>query len=189
MRIALAILFFLSGAAALVYAVGWRRSLPLVLGVTAPALSAVLATFMAGLALGGAWSGRILRDRRPLLAYAGLELGIGVLGALSPWALDALPSTYVSARRALGDSAWIVPVRAAIAAIVLLPSATLMGATLPALAGAAARAGRRVAGSVAALYAANTLGAVAGALGAAFFAIERFGLRGSLELAAIVNVV
>src|SRR5262245_54576361 len=106
MRIALAILFFLSGAAALVYEVVWTRRLTLVLGVTAPAVSAVLATFMAGLALGGAMSGRILRGRRPLLAYAGLELGIGVLGAMSPWALDALPPMYVSARRALGESAW-----------------------------------------------------------------------------------
>lgn len=44
--------FFLSGASALIYEVVWTRLLALVLGVTLYAISAVLASFMAGLALG-----------------------------------------------------------------------------------------------------------------------------------------
>jgi spermidine synthase len=49
---ALAGLFFLSGAAALVYQVAWLRMISLVFGVTVYAASAVLTSFMGGLALG-----------------------------------------------------------------------------------------------------------------------------------------
>ena len=45
-------LFFLSGACGLVYQVVWLRQLTLIFGATAYATSAVLSTFMGGLALG-----------------------------------------------------------------------------------------------------------------------------------------
>ena len=47
------LLFFLSGAAALVYQVVWVRSLSLVFGGSHQAVATVLAIFMAGLGLGG----------------------------------------------------------------------------------------------------------------------------------------
>ena len=59
---ALALLFFMSGASALVYQVVWLRLLSLVFGVTVYAASAVLTSFMAGLAL-GSWGGGKLADR------------------------------------------------------------------------------------------------------------------------------
>ena len=52
------LLFFLSGTAALVYQVVWVRSLTLVFGGSHQAVTAVLAIFMAGLALGGYLIGR-----------------------------------------------------------------------------------------------------------------------------------
>ena len=51
------LLFFLSGASALVYQVLWMRLLALVFGVTVHAASTVLAAFMAGLAFGSASPG------------------------------------------------------------------------------------------------------------------------------------
>jgi hypothetical protein len=50
----LAVLFFFSGASALVYQVLWLRQLSLIFGVTIYAASTVLATFMTGLAIGSA---------------------------------------------------------------------------------------------------------------------------------------
>ena len=47
------LLFFLSGAAALAYQVVWVRSLTLVFGGSHLAVTAVLAIFMGGLAIGG----------------------------------------------------------------------------------------------------------------------------------------
>jgi spermidine synthase len=50
----LAICFLLSGATGLIYEVVWARMLGLVFGATTIAISAVLAAFMGGLALGSA---------------------------------------------------------------------------------------------------------------------------------------
>src|ERR671915_685704 len=75
---ALAVLFFLSGAAALVYQVLWLRLMGLVFGVTVHAATTVLASFMSGLALGSLAAGRLApRLRRPLLWFAAAELLIG----------------------------------------------------------------------------------------------------------------
>ena len=72
-------LFFLSGACSLVYEVIWLRMLLGVFGVSAHAVSTVLAAFMAGLALGGFYFGRAT-DRRAerLRTYGRLEIAIGV---------------------------------------------------------------------------------------------------------------
>src|SRR5262245_64054025 len=74
-------LFFLSGISGLLYQVAWTRMLHLLFGDTVLAVSTVLASFMAGLALGSFWVGRYV-DRRPrvLGLYAGLAAGIGLSG-------------------------------------------------------------------------------------------------------------
>jgi spermidine synthase len=64
----LLLLFFLSGISGLIYQVLWLRLLALVFGVTVYAASAVLASFMAGLASGSFIAGRLVdRARYPLL--------------------------------------------------------------------------------------------------------------------------
>src|SRR4030095_1850293 len=73
----LAVAFLVSGAAALMHEIVWSRLLGRVFGVTAFALSTVLAAFMAGLAIGSWWIGSRaegLADRRR--TYAWLEIGI-----------------------------------------------------------------------------------------------------------------
>ena len=83
--LALLVLFFFSGACSLVYQVVWVRMLMPVFGVSTFAVSIVLAAFMAGLALGSYWCGRVA-DRRGngLRLYALLELGIGVFALVFP---------------------------------------------------------------------------------------------------------
>jgi len=67
-------LFFLSGNAALIYEVLWTRQLGLVFGATTQAASAVLAAYMAGLALGAATGGRWAdRTANPLRLFGVLE--------------------------------------------------------------------------------------------------------------------
>ena len=74
------VVFFLSGAAGLVYEVLWTRQLALIFGVTTYAVSTVLATFMGGLALVSFLIGRFVdRSRNPILVYALLEIGIALL--------------------------------------------------------------------------------------------------------------
>src|SRR3954447_23253261 len=71
LRAAVVLLFLGSGFSALVYQVAWVRLLTPVFGVTAYAISTVIASFMGGLALGSYFAGRYIDRRRdPLRIYA-----------------------------------------------------------------------------------------------------------------------
>ena len=88
---AVALCLLLSGAAALVYQTAWLRQFSLVFGTAELAVCAVLAAYMAGLAAGAALIPKWLpRMRRPLLAYAALEVGIGLGAMLVPTLLKGL---------------------------------------------------------------------------------------------------
>jgi spermidine synthase len=160
----LAILFFLSGASALIYQVVWLRMLSLVFGVTVYAASAVLTSFMSGLAL-GSWGGGKLADRlrSPLRAFALLELGIAVTALAVPIALDEVGALYSFLHaRAPDDLARLTLARVVCSGVILLIPTTLMGASLPVLARYVRVRGEAIAGRVGALYAMNTAGGIAG---------------------------
>lgn len=185
-----ALLLFGSGFCALVYQTAWLRMLRLVFGASTASSAAVLAIFMGGLGFGGLLLGRIADCRRsPLRFYGGLEAGIALAAALSPWLVALVQKAYV----ALGGSGSLglaggSLVRLVLSALVLGIPTFLMGGTLPALARAveqAADTGRRRTGL---LYALNTLGAVAGALVTTFWALEHLGIRTTIWAAALLNL-
>src|SRR5215210_5021582 len=73
------LLFFLSGATALVYEVIWSKYLALMFGSTVQAQTVVLAVFMGGLAVGNRVFGkRSVQLKQPLAAYGYIELAIGL---------------------------------------------------------------------------------------------------------------
>src|SRR2546421_5979892 len=77
----LLLLFAGSGCAALIYEIVWFQLLQLVTGSSAVSLAVLLGTFMGGMCLGSVALPRLITPRRhPLLVYALLELGLGVLG-------------------------------------------------------------------------------------------------------------
>ncbi len=190
-------LFFASGIAGLVYQVIWLRQLTLIFGATAYASSAVLSTFMGGLALGAYWGGS-RADRwldSPLRTYGKLELGITAYAAAIPWLLDLTTPLLRLAWRFGADRNFAVLglVKFVAIALLILPATTLMGATLPVLSRLAAQIPRRVGASVGRLYAVNTFGAVVGAVLAAFVALPTLGMRrtllANLTLNSVVGIV
>ena len=100
-------------------------------GATAYAVSTVLASFMAGLALGAHFGGRWgARPKRPLLAYGGLEITVGLVCAASPFALGLVTDAYVSlARSAPSSLALLTVLRAALTAAAVIVPTMAMGAT------------------------------------------------------------
>jgi spermidine synthase len=186
-----ALLLFGSGFCALVYQTAWLRMFRLVFGASTAASAAVLAIFMAGLGFGGLLLGRRAdRQPSPLGLYAKLEAGIAVTAGLSPWLMAVAQWLYIalggSARLGLGGS---TVVRLVLSTLVLAVPTFLMGGTLPAVARAVERSadsGRRVVGL---LYAVNTLGAVLGTLATTFFSLEVLGVRKSIWIAALLNLV
>ena len=191
------VLFFASGAAGLVYQVVWLRQLTLIFGATAYATSAVLSTFMGGLALGSYWAGR-RADRwlgSPLRTYGKLELAITAYAGTIPWLLDRVTPLLEIAWRLGADRhfALLGLIKFIAIAILILPATTLMGATLPVLSRVAARTTRSIGARVGALYAVNTFGAVAGTVAAAFVALPTLGMKRTLlaniTLNALVGIV
>ena len=187
----IAIFLFGSGFCALAYQLAWLRLLRLVFGSSTWASAAVLAIFMGGLGLGGYLLGRRAeRTANPLDLYARLEVGISVAAALSVpliaavrWLYFALGGTEALGM-ALGSS-----VRLLFAAVVLAVPTFLMGGTLPAAVRAVTRAADTGRHSVGLLYAVNTLGAVMGAMVATFVLIELVGIRQTLWIACLLNLL
>src|SRR5262249_4489892 len=134
-------LFFLSGVSALAYELTWQRILHLLFGVSTPAVSAVLAAYMAGLALGGVLFGRLAdRARQPLRWYAGLESAIALTALLVPPAFVLVTRGYTTLHERLQPGPWQgLLLRFGLAFLLLLVPASLLGGTLPFMARLAVR--------------------------------------------------
>ncbi len=185
------LLFFLSGAAALVYQVVWVRSLTLVFGGSHQAVTAVLTIFMAGLALGGYLIGRVVdRVRRPLRLYGLLELGIAVSALAFVGLMKIYPSIYIPLAQGKDASVlYLTALRMLFSIVALIVPTTLMGGTLPVLSRFVSRQPETLRTSLSLLYGLNTLGAVLGALLAGFVLLRLCSVSTTLSLAVAANVV
>ena len=184
-------LLFGSGFCALVYQIGWLREFRLIFGASTAASAAVLAIFIGGLGFGGWLLGRRADTHpRPLALYAQLEVIVALSAAASPLLLTLVRQLYIAVGGTprLGLTGGTV-VRLILSALVLALPTLAMGGTLPAAARAITSQGDQRRRQLATLYGCNTLGAVAGCTLATFFALELFGTRATLWLAAGVNLI
>src|ERR1700728_1034218 len=127
----LLILFAGSGCSALIYEVAWYQVLQLALGSTAVSLGVLLATFMGGLCIGSIALPRLkLTEKKPLRIYAAIELGIATFGIVVTLAMPLVARVYIiGAEHGMPG----MLLRGLVAAVSMLPSTILMGASLPAI--------------------------------------------------------
>lgn len=187
----MSLVFFVSGAAGLIFEVVWFHRCGLVFGNSVWATSVVLSSFMAGLALGNALVGRYAhRIRRFLRAYALLESGVAITGVTLTYVLPQLTLLLVPVTRHVGDSLWLVnAIRLVTAFAVIALPATAMGATLPVLVGAFCNScGREFGRVLGRFYGWNTLGAVLGVVGAELVLVPRIGVPRTAWVAALANL-
>ncbi len=177
--------FVLSGAAALIDEIVWSRQLVLVFGNTTQAVSAILTGFFGGMAVGSVVGGRIAdRVRMPLRMYGLLELALVVVVLLTPVSFRLINGLYKGIFPGLESSPTLLALgRVALAVLALAPATVLMGATLPTLTRHLARH-VELSSAFSRLYAANTIGAIAGTAVAGFILIEVLGLSGALTIGA-----
>lgn len=179
-------LFFLSGAAALIYQTAWHRLLGLFAGADTIAAALVVGAFLLGLGIGslaaGLWADRLSR-RAALLAFASCEVGIALFALLSPWLY------YDVVYRELLP---IASSRGVIFAVVfagLLWPTFLMGCSLPFLSKAVVT---RIDGSarlIGWLYGLNTLGAAVGAFSGGWLMIGSIGFDKTIYVGAALNLI
>jgi spermidine synthase len=179
---AASVLFFLSGATALVYEVIWFKRFAHVLGSSSLAIAVVVASFLGGLALGAFLAGRLAdRVRRPLLWYGVAEIAIAVLVLVVPHETAWLRRWDASLYPLLGQTPlFYAAIQALLVFLVLGPPTALMGATLPLLVRRFDRVGW--------LYGINTAGAACGCYVAAFHLLPAAGLAGANLATACVNL-
>src|SRR5438874_491392 len=106
--------------------------LTLVFGASTPAISTVLSAFMGGLALGSFFFGRLAdRLKYPILTYAAMEAGVGVLALVIPLVIHGVYPPFSHWITNHGGNRFDVftLLRFLVVALVLLPPTTLMGAT------------------------------------------------------------
>jgi len=193
MKKKLAIAFFFSGAAALVYQVLWARMLGLVFGNTTYAISTVLAAFMGGMALGSYFLGRYAEKSgaSPVKTLAYMEAAVGIYCALTPLLFAAAGRAYVLAQQNYELSAPAVTLlRFVLSSAILLLPTFLMGGTLPVMTKAlkAILPAEELSGAIGFFYGVNTLGAVFGVIFSAFISIAYFGVNATLAAAAAANL-
>jgi spermidine synthase len=176
-----------SGFTALGAEVVWTRQLSLLFGASVYTFSLILAVFLAGLAIGGATGERMARrTSEPAKALGRVQLALAIAIAAGAWIIvnvlpqwqptrAFLPAIRSSPSLAFGFDA----LRCAFA---MLPATILWGASFP-LTIAAAR------GSVAAINALNTAGALAGAIVVTLIAIPSFGSQRAQQLLVVIATI
>ncbi len=179
-------LFFLSGAAALIYQTAWHRLLGLFAGADTIAAALVVGAFLLGLGIGslvaGLYADRLTR-RAALLAFALCEVGIAAFAVASPWLYYD-----VIYRELLPLAASRGVIFAVVFAGLLWPT-FLMGCSLPFLSKAVVS---EIAGSaqlIGCLYGLNTLGAGIGAFVGGWFLIGTLGFDKAVYVGAVLNLV
>ncbi|MDX1952126.1 MAG: fused MFS/spermidine synthase [Verrucomicrobiota bacterium] len=185
------LLFFCSGATALVYEVLWSKYLALMFGSTIQAQTVILAVFMGGLAVGNRLFGKVadkLRD--PLAVYGYLEGIIGLYGFFFAKIHSVADFLFVWAGSSIVENGSLLLGLKMVISILLLAIPTiLMGGTLPLIAAWLKRRDAEASRVSARFYAVNSLGAVTGAALAGFVMVTSFGMVASLQLTGMLNVL
>src|SRR5215216_2413585 len=179
-------LFFLSGAAALIYQTAWHRLLGLFAGADTIAAALVVGAFLLGLGIGSLVAGLLadrLSRRTALLAFALCEVGIAAFAVASPWLYyDIIYRELLPLSSSRGVIFTVV------FAGLLWPT-FLMGCSLPFLSKAVVS---EIAGSaklIGWLYGLNTLGAGVGAFVGGWYLIGTFGFDKAVYVGAALNLV
>ncbi len=181
------LLFFLSGAAALVYEISWSRQIGLLFGHTVHAAAIVLGSYFTGLAIGYAIGGRWSRTANPLAAYGIVEIIAALWALCFPLLLKDIESSGRLALLSSADPGMQTLLRGAACFVLLIPATAALGTTLPFIAEYFARqklSGFRLTSLA---YALNTLGAVIGVLTSSLVLLVHVGVTRSSYLAAGVS--
>ena len=177
-------IMLLSGAVAFAHEVLWTRMLSHIVGSSIYAFAVMVASFLAGIALGGAAGSYLARSREraaTLLGAAQLLAGLWAIAAF--YLLDSL----IPDKAGLFGNGLVA--NSLLGFLLLLPLTVAIGLTYPLAVRVLTDRAQRAATASARVYAWNTLGAIVGALGAGFFLIPMLRYEGSVVVAATSSAI
>ena len=180
----------LTGALTLVAEVVWTRALALVLGSSVYAFTVMLVTFLVGIAAGSAvCARRVERLRAPAVVLASLFFLAGLSTLAGLLALTELPYLFLRLFGwTEGRHGLLLGLQFLVSAALVLAPAACSGAVFPLcvrLAGGATTGAGRTVGT---LYAANTVGAIAGSFAGGFLLLPAVGIRSTLLTVVLLEL-
>lgn len=187
----MALLYGLSGCSALAYQVAWIRSITLVIGSSVYSFSTILAVYLAGIGLGSLLHHRsgTAEPERLAARAAWLSAGTGFAAIAGLHVIQALPSLFMWGY----EKGWIqhfgffqIYALGLSALVVIIPT-MLLGMLFPVVVSWWIRSPEGTGRGVGAVYAANTVGCIAGVLLAGFLALPRMGVHGTVMTAAFLH--
>ncbi len=180
-----------SGAVAMVYEVGWTRTLLMVIGSSTYAFTLMLTSFLLGIFLGSLACARLIdRAKEPLAWLAVLQFLVAGASLFSMDRFNSVPYWNLQLNAAFpSDPNTALLARFFIAASMMMPLTFFLGAVFPAAVKACVKDLSAVGRSVGSLYSANTLGAIVGAFLAGFVLVPVMGVEKSLIFGTAINIV
>ena len=180
----------LSGLCALGAEVVWTRLLALMLGATVYTFSIILAVFLIGLGIGSSvgsvWTRRL---KRPRIALAACQLALAFAVAWTAYAVSDLIPSWPFNPLSVTDPWRLFRVDFLMCLSAILPPALLWGLSFPLALAAVASKEQDSGEMVGEVYAANTVGAILGAVGFSIVLIPWVGTQGSQQALIALSVV
>ncbi|MDQ8164773.1 MAG: fused MFS/spermidine synthase [Gemmatimonadota bacterium] len=180
----------LSGMTALGAEVIWTRLLSLLFGATTYAFSIILGVFLVGLGIGSTAGSAMARNSaNPRATLAWTQFLLAGTTAWGAWVVtQGLPHWPVNA--SLAPSAWFnFQIDIARSLFAMLPGAILWGASFPMALAAATTKGADPGRTVGRVYAANTLGAIAGSMLSGLVLTPWIGTHGAMRIFIVLSAV
>jgi spermidine synthase len=185
-------LMLLAGAVAFFQEVLWSRMLAHVVGSSIHAFGVMIASFLAGIALGGGAGAALARTR--------FRAGVGLAFALILAAVAAAMAYLLLEQMLPGEAGLLrnsrtvlgmfeVPMNALFSGLLLLPMTVAIGMTYPLAVRVLARDADDAAPASARVYSWNTVGAIAGSLVAGFLVIPELGYQGAIQVAVCASAL
>ncbi len=188
----------LSGFAALSFEILWTRGLKFLILNSTYGFASILFVFLLGIAIGGRIAKRLSdKNNKLTYIYGVLQIALGIYSIFTIYLLYTFAYTesfQESIKKILYDYSyawgWGILAFIVTAILIYLIPTILMGVLYPLLNDLYYNKVSKKAGkTVSSIYAINTIGAILGSLTAGFFLIPAFGIKSSIYIIAVINLL
>ena len=180
----------LSGLCALGAEVVWTRLLALMLGATTYTFSIILAVFLIGLGIGSSGGSMWARKlKRPRLALGASQLALALAVAWTAYAVTDLIPSWPFNPLSVTDPWRLFRIDFGMCLLAILPPALLWGLSFPLALASLTGRDEDSGALVGEVYAANTVGAILGAVGFSIVLIPWVGTQGSQQALIALSMI
>ncbi len=188
------ILALLSGVSAMIYEVGWLRLLIPILSSSTYSFTIILVTFITGITIGSyivyKFNDRI---KKTLFTIGLCQLGIVLSLLITLPQFEKVPYWIWSSSEGILESTYpffqYILIQVSYVFLLLIVPTIFMGMTLPLLSRYASKVKETAGETIGNLFAVNTIGTVIGSLAAGLLLVPHIGIRYTIELAVLINLL